>query len=126
MKEYNFDNINEFFEDLMNKPNAKLHMLTVYSVYERECERVKQQQEIESQYNHDRSGYNYIAHILTDDIAIVEQQEKGTTKGYYAHVNGQKTFDFAETFEQALLKAISIKITGEADAGWWMWRLLKE
>lgn len=29
MKEYNFDDINEFFEDLIKCPNAKVHMLTV-------------------------------------------------------------------------------------------------
>lgn len=29
MKEYTIDNVNEFFEDLMNKPNAKSHMYAV-------------------------------------------------------------------------------------------------
>lgn len=120
--EYNFDNINEFFEDLMNKP--KINKLRVYEGYRRECEKVKQKQEIESQYGW--SGYNYVAHILTDDIAIVEERDKEETKRYYAHVNGEITYYCAETFEQALLIAISVKMTGEADAGWWMWKLLKE
>lgn len=34
-----FDNINEFFEDLMNKHNAKFKMLHVYEAYECECEK---------------------------------------------------------------------------------------
>lgn len=38
MKEYTVNNINEFFEDLMNRPNAKFNMLHVYGAYERECE----------------------------------------------------------------------------------------
>lgn len=40
---YNFDNINEFFENLMNSKNAKINMLRVYGAYERECERVKRE-----------------------------------------------------------------------------------
>lgn len=38
---YNFDNINEFFEGLMNKPNAKFNMMRVYGDYERECVSIK-------------------------------------------------------------------------------------
>lgn len=38
---YTSDNINEFFEDLMSKPNAKFNMLRVYGAYERECEENK-------------------------------------------------------------------------------------
>ena len=57
MKKYNFDNINEFFEELMNKPNAKINMLHVYGAYERDCERIKREQEIEDKY--DCLGYNY-------------------------------------------------------------------
>ena len=33
---YNFDNINEFFDDLMNKLNSKFNMMCVYGAYERE------------------------------------------------------------------------------------------
>lgn len=39
MKEYTINNINEFFEDLMNRPNAKFNMLHVYGAYEHECEK---------------------------------------------------------------------------------------
>lgn len=37
----NFDNINEFFDDLTNRSNAKYNMLHVYGAYERECEENK-------------------------------------------------------------------------------------
>ena len=50
MKEYNSNNINEFFEDLMNKPNAKLNMLRVYGAYERECEDNNRKHEIKDKY----------------------------------------------------------------------------
>lgn len=42
---YNSDNINEFFEDLMNGKNAKFNMLCVYRAYERECEESKRLKE---------------------------------------------------------------------------------
>ena len=39
--DYNLDNVNEFFENLMKKPNAKIHMLATYGIIERENERDK-------------------------------------------------------------------------------------
>lgn len=122
MKEYNFDNINEFFEDLMNRPNAKVHMLRVYDVYERECEENKRKEEIEDKYNW--PGCTYIAHIINDDIAIVEELHIGDTEGYYAHVNDEKSDVLWRTFEQALLAAISVKLTGKFAATEWMWKLV--
>ena len=125
MKEYNFDNINEFFEDLMNKPNAKFNMLRVYGAYERECEENKRKQEIEEQYNW--SSYYHIyntVHIINDDIAIIEQRRHDEENGYYAHVNNKKSYYIWPTFEQALLCAVSIKLTGREDATEWMWKLV--
>ncbi len=122
MKEYNFDNINEFFEDLMNKPNAKINMLRVYSAYERECEMVKREREIKEQYRDTR--HSYIVHLVNDDIAIVEENEKGEITGYFAHVGNRKSSYILPTFEQALLCAVSIKLTGREDATEWMWKLV--
>ena len=119
---YNFDNINEFFEDLMNKPNAKINMLRVYGAYKRECEENKKKQEIEDKY--DWPGHNNIAHIVSDDIVIVEQREHGRVAGYFAHVNNKKSSYIWPTFEQALLCAVSIKLTGREDATEWMWKLV--
>lgn len=42
---YTIDNINEFFENLMKRPNAKFNMLHVYGAYERECEENKRLKE---------------------------------------------------------------------------------
>lgn len=47
---YTIDNINEFFDDLMNKPNAKVNMLHVYGAYERECEEIDRKQSIEDMW----------------------------------------------------------------------------
>lgn len=124
MKEYTIDNVNEFFENLMNKPNAQVHMLDTYEVIEREDERDKKVAKIIEQYNY--PSYYYDATVINDDIAIVTEMKRGEITGYYAHVNGKKSHYFWPTFEQALLCAVSIKLTGHEDATKWMWKLVGE
>ena len=124
MKEYTIDNINEFFEGLMNKPNAKFNMLRVYGAYERECEENKKIQEVEERYRHDYSESQYTAHKVSDDIYIVTETTKGVITGYFAHVNGKKSDVLWYTFEQALLAAVSFKLTGNFAATEWMWKLV--
>lgn len=119
---YNFDNINEFFDDLMNKPNAKVNMLHVYGAYERECEMLKREQEIKEQYRD--TGCSYIVHLVNDDIAIVEENERGKITGYFAYVGNKKSNYIWPTFEMALLCAVSIKLTGRENATEWMWKLV--
>lgn len=120
--EYNFDNINEFFEDLMNRPNAKVNMLRVYGAYERECEENKKKQEIEDRYKTSRG--RAVAHIINDDIVIVEYSEFNMLMGYFADVNKGTSNYIWPTFEQALLCAVSIKLTEREDATEWMWKLV--
>lgn len=118
MKEYNFDNINEFFEELMNKPNAKINMLHVYGAYERECERIKREQEILDNFNYPK-WYNHnthVAYIVNNNIAIIEELRDNKTVGYFSFVNNKKSNICWATFEQALLCAISILMTGSEDA----------
>lgn len=121
---YNFDNINEFFENLMNSKNAKFNMLRVYGAYERECEENKRKQEIEDKY--DWPGCHHEVYLISDDIAILEQQWHGKVKGYLAHVDNKKSNYILPTFEMALLCAVSIKLTGREDATEWMWKLVGE
>lgn len=122
MKEYTIDNINEFFEDLMNKPNAKINMLNVYGAYERECEDNKRKQEIRENFKF--GNRYYIPYIVNDDIAIVEEQKGGKTTGFFPYVGNKRSYCFCSTFEQALLCAVSIKLTGREDATEWMWKLV--
>lgn len=119
---YTSDNINEFFEDLMSKPNAKFNMLRVYGAYERECEENKRKQEIEDRYKTSRG--KAVAHIINDDIAIVEYSEFNMLMGYFADVNKDTSNYIWPTFEQALLCAVSIKLTGCENATEWMWKLV--
>ena len=119
---YKFDNISKFFEDLLNGKNAKVNMLRVYGAYECECERVKREREIEEQYRH--TGCSYVVHLVNDEIAIVEENEKGEITGYFAHVGNKKSSYIWPSFEMALLCAINIKLTGREDATEWMWKLV--
>ena len=119
---YNFDNINEFFEGLMNKPNAKFNMMCLYGAYERKREEDKKKQDIEDKY--DWPGCHYEVYLISDDIAILEQKWHGKVKGYLAHVNNKKSNYIFPTFEMALLCAVSIKLTGCEDATEWMWKLV--
>ena len=119
---YNFDNINEFFEDLMNGKNAKFNMMRVYGAYERECEENKKKQEIKDKFKFGNRYYN--VHLVSDNIAIVEEQKEGDTTGYFAYVNDRRSNWIWPTFEQALLCAVSIKLTGREDATEWMWKLV--
>ena len=119
---YTIDNINEFFENLMNKPNAQVHMWGTYGIIERENERNKKIVEIIKQYNYPSCYYDAI--LISDDMTVVTEMEKHEVTGYYAHVNGKKSHCIWPTFEQALLCAISIKLTGREEATEWMWKLV--
>ena len=119
---YTIDNINEFFENLMNRPNAKFNMLRVYGAYERECEENKRKQEIEDKFK--IAGYYCVANIINDNITIVEEQKMGKITGYFAYVDNMASYRRWPTFEQALLCAVSIKLTGREDATEWMWKLV--
>lgn len=119
---YTIDNINKFFEDLMNRPNDKFNMLRVYEAYERECEASKEAQTVEGEYKW--PGSYYTAHKVNDDTYIVTEMNKGLVTGYFAHVNSKKSHYLWPTFEQALLCAVSIKLTGREDATEWMWKLV--
>ena len=119
---YTIDNINEFFDDLMNKLNAKLHMFLVYDAYKRDCELDKRREQIADLYDHIKR--KNIIHVIGDNIAIVEQRENSKLCGYYAHVYNHKSYVLWPTFEQALICAVSIKLTGREDATEWMWKLV--
>ena len=119
---YNFDNINEFFEDLMNSKNAKFNMLRVYGAYKREGEIEKRIDNIREKYKL-TSDYCDV-YIINEDIAIVELQDYGKIIGYCTHVDNKKSSYIWPTFEMALLCAVSIKLTGREDATEWMWKLV--
>lgn len=120
---YTIDNINEFFEDLMNGKNAKFNMMRAYGAYERECEENERIKEIENQYHW--PGKYYKACKVREDIYIVAEMDEGIVSGYFACVDGKPNIYLWPTFEQALLCAVSIKLTGREDATKWMWKLVK-
>lgn len=119
---YNFDNINEFFEGLMNGKNAKFNMLRVYGAYERECEESELIKKIEDKFHW--PGKYYTAYKIREDIYIVAEMDKGIVSGYFTCIDGKPSIYLCPTFEQALLCAVSIKLTGCEDATTWMWKLV--
>lgn len=119
---YTIDNINEFFENLMNLPNAQIRMWGTYGIIKRENERNKKIAKIIEQYNY--PSYYYDVTLINDNIAIVTEMKSGEVTGYYAHVDGKKSHYLWPTFEQALLCAVSIKLTGSEEATEWMWKLV--
>ena len=123
MKEYNYDNINKFFEDLMNCPNAKFHMMRVYNAYKNECDVDEKKQEIEKIYENTANHCN--VYIINNDIAIIELEEYSNIIGYFAHVRNKKAYYVWNTFEAAFLCAVSIVLTGSGDATEWMLKLVK-
>ena len=117
---YNSNNINEFFEDLVNKP--KVNMLRVYGAYEHKCEEDKRKKEIKNKFK--APDCCYVVNIINDNIAVVEEQKAGKITGYFAYVDNMASYCRWPTFEQALLCAVSIKLTGYEDATEWMWKLV--
>ena len=94
----------------------------MYGAYEREEKRIKDEAEIEKEYHWPGNQYN--AHRVYDDIYIITEMNKGLVTGYFTHVDGKKSHYLWPTFEQALLCAVSIKLTGSKDATEWMWKLV--
>lgn len=103
--EYNMDNIQQFYDEMDNSLNPKIRKLMVYAGYYEDCERQQKEKEIANLFN---SKYN-IVHLISDDIAVVEEREKGETSGFFYAVNKKRGYEMFETFDEALIAAIAHK-----------------
>ena len=117
---YTIDNINEFFDDLNNSLNPKVSKMMVYSGYMRDEKLKAKCYEATKNYTYGC----YFGHYVSDDIIIVQEIKGKDTLGWYVYVNGEASYRRWITFEQALLCAVSIKLTGREDATEWMWKLV--
>ena len=120
-KEYTIDNIHEFYEAMDKSLNPNVRKMMVYAWYARDKERKEKESEVAQQYKHGA----YFAHMVSDNIFIVEEVKGADTLGYFAYVNGYKSSYIWDTFDEALLCALSIKYTGREDCTGYLLKLLK-
>ena len=117
MKEYNYDNINEFYEELNEGLNPNMKKLLVWAGWARDQERREEEQKITKLYSHNGfPGRCYEAEVIENDIAIVGELYGNKTEGFYATVNHKRSNVQYSTFDEALLAAICIKYTGNDNA----------
>lgn len=69
------------------------------------------------------SRYRYFSHYICHDIVIVEQAS--TPAGYFAVVDGKRSDTMWPTFEEALLCAVSLRMTGREAAAEWALKLMR-
>lgn len=128
VKEYNFGNINEFYERLESSPNSKITKFRVWRDYYTEIQRQKECNEICTAYN-TRAGDYYTCDKVTDNIFVVTRHFNGHQKEYYLPCikkDGIVTrYNVAfDTFDQAVIAAYSYLYTGNEDAGHWACKLM--
>lgn len=128
VKEYNFGNINEFYEGLESSPNSKITKFRVWRDYYTEIQRQKECNEICTAYN-TRAGDYYTCDKVTDNIFVVTRHFNGHQKEYYLPCikkDGIVTrYNVAfDTFDQAVIAAYSYLYTGDEDAGHWACKLM--
>lgn len=123
-KEYTLETIHEFFDDLDNRLNPSISKMMVWAGYERDNQKRKTEGEIEELFS-GYPGYRYVATLITEDIAIVEEMKRNETVGFLPCVNKKKSHCIYPTFDEALLAALSIKYVGNENAAEWMWKMLK-
>lgn len=128
VKEYNFGNINEFYEGLESSPNSKITKFCVWRDYYTEIQRQKECNEICTAYN-TRAGDYYTCDKVTDNIFVVTRHFNGHQKEYYLPCikkDGIVTrYNVAfDTFDQAVIAAYSYLYTGDEDAGHWACKLM--
>lgn len=128
VKEYNFGNINEFYEGLEATPNSKITKFRVWCDYYTEVQRQKECNEICTAYN-TRAGDYYTCDKVTDNIFIVTRHFNGRQKEYYLPCikrDGIVTrYNVAfDTFDQAVIAAYSYLYTVDEDAGRWACKLM--
>ena len=127
-KEYNLDNINEFYEGLEASINSKFAKFRVWCNYYVEIQRQKECNEIAMAYKN-RTGDYYFCDKVTDNIFIVTRNFTDGQKSYYLPCikkDGVTTrYNVAfDTFDQAVIAAYSYLYTGHEEAGHWACKLM--
>lgn len=124
MKDYNLDNIHEFFDELNTKLNPSICKMRVWAGYQRDYNTQAERKSVEDMYrNPSYPKDRYTAFKIRQDMYVV-QYYSGSVIGYYAHVNNTRSHELFDTFDQAVLGCLAIKYTGRYDAAVWAAKML--
>lgn len=127
-KEYDLNNINEFYEELEASPNSKFAKFLVWRNHYTEIQRQKECDEIATAYENRTRNY-YTCDKVTDNIFVVTKNFIDGQKSYYLPCikkDGVTTHYHVafDTFDQAVIAAYSYLYTGHEDAGHWVCKLM--
>lgn len=123
--EYTIDNINQWVAELSEKP--KITQFLTYAQVVRDEERRNAEKVILHAFVKN-DGYHPGAKdvtIINDDMAIITFTSTKNETHYVPIVNGKASYVWFNTFEGALLGAISILKTGNVDAVKYAGKLLE-
>ena len=120
--EYNYDNIDEFFDRLNNSVNPKIHKMVVWAGYERDRKRQNREKEICDKFSNDY--FSYSADIITEDIAVLTVYKKGEIYGYEPYVEGMICHNLYDSFDKALITAFCLKYNGDIGPEKYIFRMI--
>ena len=116
--EYNFDNIQEFYDVLDNAPNSRIKKLMVWSKYQKQLDIDNIKASISNLYYNPRfprDHYNVILLINGIDMAIIEWVEGNVVQGYSYYINDKKSHDWFDSQDKAIIAALMEKYNGNTD-----------
>ncbi|WCF11502.1 hypothetical protein NDS46_31590 (plasmid) [Paenibacillus thiaminolyticus] len=105
--------IEEYFQNLLtNAPNGKYQLARIYGMAKRENDQIQEKRTLEDTLKLSQGGYIVETTVVSETIAIVEielnsREKKETT--FYPIVNGKLCYECADSFDRALVIALSEK-----------------
>lgn len=131
-----YKSINEFAEyinELVSgkKPNWEMHLGRIYGAYERECDEIKKEAEVEDVIHKRKGLISHKIHKITDEMYIVEYNKDIFNDGkknwftpFYNTSQEKILKDVVyETFDKALIALICVKNNCE-DAAPYIYKML--
>lgn len=121
------EKILELFNNLVSGKfaNSKFQLMRIYGACEREQEAIKKNKFIDEKLKDSNRGY--VIHRISDDMAIIQYREDifndGTTEWYCPSYNDKISHDLYNTFDKALIAAVSMK-TNNSNAAEYIFKML--
>jgi len=110
LKDLNFEEIQKYFKELDEKPNDKFHKAQLYRMAKAYGEILQKEDIIRNQFTDKQWYYIKDIFIINDDYQIVKTERKDTKEIiYHIFINYKRINECAESFDMALISAISYK-----------------